>query len=150
VALFFSRYDTRAEPIATANGAKPPWLISNVGQKVKFAAIILTLMLAVGLFAAEGKGVLYPLTVREEFPVEYQKAASAVIAAIAKEGLAPREYSAAVQSREGGKILEFALWHDTALKQREAPSVRGDPSGKCRTVLYDVKKEAVTKIYGWR
>src|SRR4051812_10738117 len=25
--------ESRAEPVATANGAKPPWLISNVRQK---------------------------------------------------------------------------------------------------------------------
>jgi hypothetical protein len=99
--------------------------------------------------AAESR-TLYPLTVNEVFPSEYQKAALAVVFAVSKEGLKPREYSAEVASRDGGKILEFTLWHDSALKQREAPSVRGDPSGKCRTALYDVEKRKVTKIYGWR
>ena len=70
--------------------------------------------------------------------------------AIADKGLHPEEYFADVSVRDGGKIFDFELWHESALKQRDGPTVFGDPTGKCRTALYDVENDRITKIYSWR
>jgi hypothetical protein len=128
----------------------PAWLIFDVRQEMKVVAIFMLVLFVACLRGAGESRTLYPLTVNEGFPPEYRKGALAVVSAMSKQGLKPREYSADVAAREGGRVLEFTLWHDSALKQREVPSVLGDPTGKCRTVFYDLKKGAVTKIYGWR
>jgi hypothetical protein len=117
---------------------------------MKIVVAIFSVLFGAYLHGAEESRTLYPLTVNEAFPPEYQKAALEVVFAVSKEGLKPREYSAEVARRDGDKTLEFTLWHDSALKQRKSPSVFGDPSGKCRTAIYDVAKSKVTKIYGWR
>ena len=117
---------------------------------MKAALIILFLATSVGLHAAEKNAKLARLSVPGDFPQEYQKPSQAVAAAVAKVGLNPDEYYAEVEAYHGDGLLHFELWHQSALKQRDDTNVRGDPSGKCRTVLYDPDHDRVTKIYGWK
>lgn len=117
---------------------------------MKPVAILLLVVCSVGLSAAEKKGGLIALADAEALPKDQQEAQAAVVAAIEREGMKPAEYFAEVESKEHGKVLAFQLWHESALKQRGDPSTRGDPSGKCRTALYDLSTKKVTKIYGWR
>jgi hypothetical protein len=118
---------------------------------MKAAVFVTFLALCANLYAAEKTPQLPRLTVKAEFPLQYQKASQTVARAIAGSGLHPEEYFADVSVRDGGKILDFELWHETALQQRgSGRGGFGDPSGKCRTALYDPERDEVTKIYSWR
>ena len=96
------------------------------------------------------RSTLLNLSVADGFPESMQDARSAVATAITRQGMDPREYYADIEPSSREKTLIFYLWHETALKQREDFSIKGDPSGKCRTVIYDPEKKSVIKIYGWR
>ena len=117
-------------------------------MKTRF--VFLFAFLTIASIAAERSVSLTPLSVPNNFPLEYQKASKAVAAAVAKAGLNPNEYYVAIGANHSDGLLHFELWHRSALKQRDDPNILGDPSGKCRTVLYDPKGERVTKIYGWK
>ena len=117
---------------------------------MKVCIIFLFSVLSVGLLAAERNATLARLSVPSDFPQQYQKASRTVATAVTKGGLNPSEYYAEVGSNHGDGLLHFELWHQSALKQRDDLSTLGDPSGKCRTVLYDPEHDRVTKIYGWK
>jgi hypothetical protein len=99
---------------------------------------------------ADKNSKLPRLSVLSDFPQQYQRPARTVAAIVAKFGLNPDEYYVEVQAHEGDGLLHFQLWHQSALKQRDDSNLLGDPSGKCRTVLYDPHYDWVTKIYGWK
>ena len=99
---------------------------------------------------SEKKSGLWSLEAADAFPREFQQAQPAIIAAIEREGLKPSEYFVEPEPHRTGAVWEFSLWHRTALSQRRNPQIRGDPTGKCRTVAYDPATKSVTQIYGWR
>jgi hypothetical protein len=117
---------------------------------VKAIATYLFLAFSASLFATEKKAEMPRLSVPSDFPQEYQKPARTVATAVIKAGLVPAEYFVEIEAWHGDGLLHFELWHESALKQRDDPNLRGDPSGRCRTVLYDPDHDGVTKIYGWR
>ena len=118
---------------------------------MKISITVLFLAFSVALFAAEKKAALPRLSVPGDFPQQYQKAARTVAAAVAKDGLNPSEYFAAIETWHGDGLLHFELWHESVIEKRGDPNILGDPSnGKCRTVLYDPEHDRVTKIYGWK
>jgi hypothetical protein len=84
------------------------------------------------------------------FPALYRDAALNIAAAVRQEGLNPSEYLTEVRVEEAGHILRFELWHESVVGAHYDPGTKGDPSHKCRTVLYDSVKGAVTSISGWR
>jgi len=86
----------------------------------------------------------------EKFPAIFRDASRAVAAALQREGLIPSEYYVEVNHTEYGSHLKFDLWHESVVGSHYSPKVTGDPSGKCRTVIYDPVAGAVTKIHGWR
>jgi hypothetical protein len=84
------------------------------------------------------------------FPALYRDASVAVAAAISKEGLRAADYYVELRVQDAGRILNFSLWHESVVGVNYDVHVRGDPSGKCRTVLFDSVDGVVTTISGWR
>src|SRR5579863_5232418 len=117
---------------------------------MKARVLVLFLAFSVALYATDSKATLPRLSVPSDFPQQYQKASRTVAAAVVKAGLKPAEYLVEIEAWHGDGMLHFELWHESALKQRDDPHFRGDPSGKCRTVLYDSDHDRVAEIYGWR
>jgi len=72
---------------------------------MKIVVVIFSVLFGAYLHGAEEPRTLYPLTVNEGFPSEYQKAALEVVFAVSKEGLKPREYSAEVTPGTAGRSL---------------------------------------------
>jgi hypothetical protein len=117
---------------------------------LKLGIPLLLIAFSITSFAADKYATLPRLSVPGDFPRQYQKAARTVASAVVKMGLNPDEYFADVDTAHGDGLFHFDLWHESALKQRNDPTVLGDPTGKCRTVLYDPDHDRVTKIYGWK
>lgn len=92
---------------------------------------------------------LIPLTSIDSWPADQLDARRALVAAVENAKLQPREYFA-----ERGAALrdgkhEYHLWHETALKNTET-GVMGDPTGRCRTAVYDPSSRSVERMYRWR
>jgi hypothetical protein len=123
----------------------PPWLI-----EARIVARATTLPKVVGITKAPPAGLstLLPLWLSDIWREEHQAARSAVIFALRENGLDPREYYAEVSSGPDEKY-SVCLWHESALINRGA-GIRGDPTGKCRTVVYDGKAQKISSISGWR
>jgi len=81
----------------------------------------------------------------ESFPAEDRDAARAAITYLGKSEV-PSDYYAVVESSNGQ--IEVQLWYFKALN--DAPGVRGDPSGRCRTLTYDAASKSIVRAVWWR
>jgi hypothetical protein len=91
----------------------------------------------------------------QAFPEDQRAAATAVAAWLLKDGEDPREFHARVHTEDGGNVLVFHLWHESALvaiekAAKEGHFILGNPSGKCRNVYYNLKSNNVTHSLGWQ
>jgi hypothetical protein len=74
-------------------------------------------------------------------------AIDAVITRIREVGENPADfYLASIEERAGGQ-LALPLWYKTDLS---GPPAIGSPSGKSRTVIYDVNKRKIVQELGWQ
>jgi len=74
-----------------------------------------------------------------ELASKYSQAVKQVSAQLKKEGEEPAEFHATIEEKAGGKILVFSLIHKDTYVIREKKNVRGNPSGKDRSISYDVQ-----------
>lgn len=91
----------------------------------------------------------------EAFPADQRDAARAVADALKEAGEKPVEFHAKVESKEGGKIFEFHLWHESAFEAKLRAAAKGgllagNPGGKCRTAYYDTERKRVTQMGAWQ
>lgn len=84
-----------------------------------------------------------------EVPAKYQVAAQAVAAVLADEGEEPKEFRAKVVEKDGGGTLVFHLWHDSAFTPEHAREI-GNPGGRCRDVVYDVRSRKASQSVFWQ
>jgi hypothetical protein len=68
---------------------------------------------------------------------------------LGKRGESPKEFFAKVESSNGGKVLVFHLWHQSAFESQNR-GVVGNPGGKNRDVWFDVPTGKVVKMLYWR
>jgi hypothetical protein len=90
------------------------------------------------------------LSDKDRFPFIYRQAVVLVADAISKEGLQPSEYFVELRSEDVGRSLRFSLWHESRVGSKTDPNIKGDPSGKGRTVEFDSIRGVVTAVRGWR
>ena len=93
-------------------------------------------------------GAWYRFEDSQSFPTPFRDAASAVMAAVEKNGLKPAMYFIRFKYGPERQILKFELW-DVRAFPLDSQSV-GNPGGECRTIEYNSAKKMVTRIYGWR
>jgi hypothetical protein len=93
-------------------------------------------------------GVWFRFEDSAALPEPFREAAPAVMAAVSKEGLNPDRYFIQLEYGAEKKELEFLLW-DVGVFPLD-PGVKGDPTGKCRTVKYDPERKAIIRVYGWQ
>ena len=74
-----------------------------------------------------------------ELASKYPLAVKQISAQLKKEGDEPAEFHATVEEKTDGKILVFSLIHKDTYVIREKKNVRGNPSGKDRSISYDVQ-----------
>jgi hypothetical protein len=112
--------------------------------------LLILLITAVFAAGAPEHADLLPLTVIDVWPEQYLEARVRVATALLDHKLEPREYYAEVEAHPKEGAFEFHLWHESALENRDRTDIRGDPTGKCRTVIYDTSAKKVVQIYGWK
>jgi len=100
------------------------------------------------LRAADGKKEIPALLNQKDLPAKYREAAEQVAAALAAEKETPREFKAEVEEK-GGRAYVFHLWHISAFTP-ENKGVVGNPGGKCRDIVYDLKSRTASKSMFWQ
>jgi hypothetical protein len=83
-----------------------------------------------------------------ELPAKYQKAAERVAAVLISEKEDPSQFKAEVEEN-GKETFVFHLWHISAFKAENAGAV-GNPGGKCRDIVYDVKSGRASASMFWQ
>jgi hypothetical protein len=103
--------------------------------------------IVVGLHAANAKREALPRL--SEVASRYEGAAKAVVAVLVGEKEKPKEFRAEIEEKEEGKVLVFHLWHDSAFMP-ENKRVIGNPGGKCRDIVYDVRNRKASQSLFWQ
>ena len=88
-----------------------------------------------------------------DLPEKYLEATQAVTVVLVGEGEDPKEFRTEV--REDGKLWIFQLWHIGALVEMRKAKAKdsaalGNPGGKCRTIVYDLKNGTASKSCFWQ
>jgi len=76
---------------------------------------------------------------------KYPQAVKQVSAQLKKEGEEPAEFHATVEEKAGGKFLVFSLVHKDTYVRREKQNLRGNPSGKDRSMEYDLQTNTASQ-----
>ena len=100
------------------------------------------------LRAADETKVAPALMNQKDLPAKYQEAAKSVAAVLASEKEDPREFKAEVQEK-GETAYVFHLWHISAFTPGNKGAV-GNPGGRCRDIVYDVKSRKASKSVFWQ
>ena len=91
-----------------------------------------------------------PLNEVDAFPLAYRKGAQAVISHLHASGESASEFFATV---EKGPLLSrrlvFHLWHASAFEGADQIAA-GNPGGRCRDVVYDLRQDAVVATSWWQ
>ena len=80
-----------------------------------------------------------------ELASKYPQAVKQVSAQLKKEGAEPAEFHATIEEKAGGKILVFSLVHKDTYVRREKQNLRGNPSGKDRSMEYDLQTNTASQ-----
>lgn len=119
-------------------------------RTLKIALLLLTLVVAslIGWYVTSTKEKPLPPRL-SELPARYQYAAKAVASILVGEQEEPKEFRAEIEEKEEGEVLVFHLWHDSAYSP-ENDRVIGNPGGKCRDIIYDVKTSEASRSMLWQ
>jgi hypothetical protein len=135
-------------PKAVFSEITPPWLIEE--RIVEREHTLPKGRTGTATAPVAGQFTLLPLWLADLWPNDQKEARSAAIIALTDASLSSEEYYAEVEKVPDEHTFKLHLWHESALKYRGDRGVRGDPTRKCRTLVFDTESKKITAISLWR